>query len=49
MALDFNGLVVSSLCIGTTVFFVIFWTALTPVEADVVDDINWFEMSVLFN
>lgn len=38
MALD----LVSSLCVGTTIFIVAFWIALTPVEADVVDDINWF-------
>ena len=43
MGLVSNNLV-SSLCIGTTLFFVIFWVALSPVEADVTDDINWLEM-----
>ena len=42
MVLSSNKLV-SSLCTGTTLFFAIVWVGLTPVEADIADDINWFE------
>ena len=45
MDLSSNKLV-SSVCIGTTLFFVMFWIAITPVEADIADDIDWFENTI---
>lgn len=45
--MDFSGPSVSSICIGTTAFIVAFWVTLSPVESDVVDDINWFEISTV--
>ena len=45
--MDSNGLLMSSLCVGTTTFIVMFWAALSPVEADIVDEINWFETCIV--